>query len=240
MSLLLLFPLGGGSIPPPPDPEPPGQVTGLAAGTPTSSTVPLTWNAPASGGAPTDYVVEYKLSASPTWLVFSDGTSTATSTTVTGLSADSSYDFRVKATNALGDGAYSNTVTATTAAALAPPGNVTGLEAIDVASNFVSLIWIAPSTGGAVATYVVEYKASASPTWIEFSLEPTTAETVTGLAATTSYDFRVKARNAAGDGGYSVLLGVTTLPDTGTNFLLINNSGDRLLINGSGDKLKVA
>lgn len=66
--------------------------------------VDLTWTAPSSNGsAITDYIVEYKLSSEPTtWTAFSDGTSTSTSATVTGLTNDSAYDFRVSAVNAIG------------------------------------------------------------------------------------------------------------------------------------------
>lgn len=75
----------------------------------------LTWSAPVTGGsAITDYVIEYKLTSEPTtWTTFSDGTSTTTSATVTGLVNDSSYDFRVSAVNAIGTGPVSATVTDT-------------------------------------------------------------------------------------------------------------------------------
>jgi Fibronectin type III domain len=100
-------------------PTVPGAPTALTRGTATSSTQPLTWTAPASNGgsALTDYIVEYKASSSGTWLVFSDGTSTTASATVPGLSPSTSYDYRVKAVNAIGAGAYSSTATGSTAAA---------------------------------------------------------------------------------------------------------------------------
>jgi hypothetical protein len=48
-----------------------------------------------------------------TWHTFSDGTSTSTSTTVTGLTGGTVYEFRVAAVNSVGQGAWSNTVTGT-------------------------------------------------------------------------------------------------------------------------------
>jgi len=93
----------------------PAQVTGLTLGTPTSTTQPLTWTAPSNGGsAITDYLVEYKAASSGTWLTFSDGTSTATSANVTGLTASTSYNYRVSAINAVGTGAASATGTGST------------------------------------------------------------------------------------------------------------------------------
>lgn len=81
----------------------------------------LSWTAPVNGGsAITDYIVQYKLTSEPTtWTTFSDGTSTATTATVTGLTNDSSYDFRVLPVNAIGTGAASNIRTATPLISLA-------------------------------------------------------------------------------------------------------------------------
>jgi hypothetical protein len=76
--------------------------------------IPLTWAAPESnGGQPiTDYRIEYKTSAGSTWSTFADGTATATLGTVTGLSNNVSYDFRVSAINGIGTSTPSDTVTA--------------------------------------------------------------------------------------------------------------------------------
>lgn len=97
----------------------PGAPTGLTLGTATSTTQPLTWTAPASdgGSAITDYVVQYAVAGSGSWSTFSDGTSTTASATVTGLTASTSYDYRVAAVNAIGTGSYSSTATGSTAAA---------------------------------------------------------------------------------------------------------------------------
>ncbi len=92
----------------------PGAPTNLAS-TVSSSSIGLSWSAPASNGGAsiTDYVIEYQLTTGGTWSVFSDGTSTNTTTTVTGLSNNTSYDFRVSAVNAAGQSAASGTTTAT-------------------------------------------------------------------------------------------------------------------------------
>lgn len=71
------------------------------------------WTAPAAGEAPTDYVIEYRI-GSDSYSVFNDGTSTTTSTTITGLTNGETYEIRVAGSNAGGTGAYSATATATT------------------------------------------------------------------------------------------------------------------------------
>jgi len=77
--------------------------------------VDLSWSSPISNGgsAITDYVVQYKLSSGGVWAIFSDGVSTSTFVTVTSLSNDNSYDFRVSAVNVMGQSLPSTSVTAT-------------------------------------------------------------------------------------------------------------------------------
>ncbi|TLQ44037.1 chitinase [Streptomyces marianii] len=99
---------GGGGDPDPVVPPAPG---GLTAGAVTSSSVALSWSG--SSGA-TGYHV------------YRNGTRvqsvTGTSTTVTGLAASTSYQFRVSAANAAGESAKSAPVTATTSGG-GDPGN---------------------------------------------------------------------------------------------------------------------
>lgn len=106
-----------GSVPTAPTITAPSQVTGLTPGVATQTTQPLTWSAPASNGsAITDYVVQYKRAVDNTWTTFPDGTSTSLAATVTGLTAGTSYDYRVVAVNAVGAGPASATITRSTAA----------------------------------------------------------------------------------------------------------------------------
>lgn len=89
---------GGGTT------QPPATPTGLTAGTPTASSVPLTWGA---------------VTGATGYAVYRDGTkittTTTPSTTVTGLAASTAYSFQVTATNSAGESARSTAVTVTTA-----------------------------------------------------------------------------------------------------------------------------
>ncbi len=184
-------------------PTAPDAPTGLTA-TPASTQMGLSWTAPASNGgsALTDYLVEYKLASEPTtWTTFSDGTSTSTSTTVTGLTNALSYNFRVSAINAVGTSTPSSTATATPTAPTAP-GAPTSLGGVS-GNNLVSLSWTAPvSNGGsAITDYLVEYKLNSEPTtWSTFTdgTSTSTSATVTGLTNDVAYNFRVSAINAIG------------------------------------------
>ncbi|MFD9225185.1 chitinase [Streptomyces sp. NPDC060064] len=93
---------GGGGDPSPTVPAAPG---GLAAGSVTSSSVALSWNA---------------VSNATGYNLYRNGTKvqsvTGASATATGLSASTSYQFQVTATNAAGESAKSAAVTGTTSA----------------------------------------------------------------------------------------------------------------------------
>jgi len=86
-------------------PDSPTSLSGTAG----NGQVSLTWTAPANNGgtAITDYTVQYSSNSGSTWNTFADGTSTATSATVTGLTNGTAYTFRVAAVNSVGTGAYS-------------------------------------------------------------------------------------------------------------------------------------
>ncbi len=101
----------------------PSAPTGLTA-TAGNGQVSLSWTAGSDGGAAiTDYVIEYSTDNS-TWSTFSDGTSTSTSATVTGLTNGTLYYFRVKATNSVGTGSASSNATATPAAPASSGGGL--------------------------------------------------------------------------------------------------------------------
>ena len=75
----------------------------------TSSSARVTWGAPSNGGSPiTSYQCEYAFSGQTNWATASSGLSR--STTITGLTANTAYEVRVRAINSVGIGAWSGGV----------------------------------------------------------------------------------------------------------------------------------
>lgn len=176
------------------------------AGSGGNARVTLVWSAPSSNGGRsiTDYLVRYSSNSGSSWTTFSDGVSTATSATVTGLTNGTAYIFQVAALNSVGTGSYS--VSSSEVTPFSVPGQPTSISGT-AGINQVSLSWSAPtSNGGSVITdYVVEYSTNSGSTWVTFvdAVEVTTSSTVTGLANGTGYIFRVTAKNNAGNGSAS-------------------------------------
>jgi hypothetical protein len=138
----------------------PGAPTSVTA-TGGNAQAAVSWTAPTGviSQAPiTDYVVQYSSNSGSTWTTFSDGTSTATSATVTGLTNGTAYAFRVAAVNAIGTGSYSSASSAVTPSAspiLAPPNLLGWWDASDSATVFSDTSGItAASSGGAVRRWL--------------------------------------------------------------------------------------
>ncbi|GAB1820096.1 DUF7927 domain-containing protein [Herbidospora sp. RD11066] len=162
----------------------------------TSATV--TWTAPAANGSPiTGYIVTPYLNgvaqAPVTYM------STATTQTLTGLTAGGSYTFTVAAVNAVGTGSASPSSNAVV------PYTVPGAPAITAATagdQAATLTWTAPSSTGfsPITGYVVTpYLNGVAQTPVTYTSTATT-QTLTGLQSGASYTFTVAATNAAGTG----------------------------------------
>ncbi|KRD45159.1 exoglucanase [Cellulomonas sp. Root930] len=187
------YPVLAGGTTPPVDTTAPSVPAGLTAGTPTSTSVPLSWTASTDNVAVTGYNV-YR----GTTLV---GTSTSTSYTVTGLTAATAYSFTVRAKDAAGNlSAASTAVSATTATGTVTdttaPSVPTGLTAGTTTTTSVPLSWNA-STDNTGGTGVAGYEVYRGSTLV--ATTTSTSYTVTGLSAATAYSFTVRAKDLAGN-----------------------------------------
>ena len=112
----------------------PGAPTGLTATASGTTTIDLTWTAPADdgGSAITGYRIEVSPNGTSSWTnrVANTGT-TSTSYSHTGLSAGTTRHYRVSAINANGTGAASSTDNATTGTTTDPGPLVLTVEAVE-------------------------------------------------------------------------------------------------------------
>jgi hypothetical protein len=127
----------------------------------------------------------------------------------TGLSAGTTYTYRVRAYNGTGNSPYSNEFTVATPASSGIPAAPTNLAVVSVTTSTVALSWTDNSSNE--NGFIIEILSGG--TWSEAGLVPanTTTFTKTGLSAITSYSFRVLAQNGSGNSTTSNQVTATTL-----------------------------
>lgn len=161
---------------------PPGVPTSVSASA-SGTTVTLTWSAPATGVAASYEVRIDGGSVTNVGLSTSHG--------FTGLSAGS-HTAEVRAVNSAATSAWVS-ASATVVAAPGVPTSVTAAPGVDE----IVLTWAAPTTGGAVTGYDVQLDSGTIT-----DVGNVLTHTFTGLAATTSYDVKVRAYGAGGDSSF--------------------------------------
>ncbi|MFD8495239.1 glycosyl hydrolase family 18 protein [Amycolatopsis sp. NPDC059657] len=166
---------------------PPSAPGNLRATVKTTTTVTLAWNASAAGSLPVAGYDVYKGTAITASV-------TGTTATLTGLTANTSYTFTVKAKDTKGTASPASApLTVTTnnpgddTQAPTAPGN---LRSTGADSGSVTLAWNASTDNTGVVAYDV-YRGGA----LAATVTTTTAK-ISGLAPSTSYTFTVKARDA--------------------------------------------
>jgi hypothetical protein len=179
-----------------------------------ASRIDLAWTSSTDNVGVTGYRVERCPGASCT--NFAEvGTPTTTSYSNTGLAAGTTYRFRVRAADAAGNlSGFSTVVNAATPAVpdTAPPTDPTGLVATAVGSSQVDLTWSGSVDNVGVTGYRVERCTGAGCTsFAEIATPGGTSYSDTGLSATTTYRYRVRAADAALNlSGYSGVAQATT------------------------------
>lgn len=171
-----------------------GKVSTLLATTITSKSVKLTWDK-ISGAE--GYVIEQKVGSK--WKVFKKLTSNKI--TISSLSPNTEYKFRVKAYIGKEYGGYSQVLTIRTS--VAAPKN---FKAKTIEANKVSLTW--DKVNGANGYTVYQYKSGA---WRKVASTTKTSLSVSKLSPKTSYKFRICAFDSGKvPGNYSSVLTIKT------------------------------
>ena len=134
-------------------------------------------------------------------------TGTTTSWSDSGLSSGTTYYYRVRAQNSAGTSAYSNTANATTP--VGGPAAPSSLAATTVSGSSIGLSWINNSTN-ASAVLIERSTNNTTFSQVASASGTATAWSDSGLAAGTTYYYRVRAQNSTGTSGYSGTASATT------------------------------
>jgi hypothetical protein len=167
----------------------------------------LSW---ASSSGATSYGVQVSTNSGFTSIAVNQTGITTTSYAVSGLTNNTTYYWRVNATNAGGTSAWSSSRSFTTivAAPSAPTLSSPTSGATGVATN-PTLSWNA-STGAASYGLQVSTSSSFSSTVVNQTGITTTSYAASGLSNNTTYYWRVNATNAGGTSSYSTGWSFTT------------------------------
>jgi hypothetical protein len=197
---------------PPPTPTPtPAAPTGLTAAAVSSSQINLAWTDNANNE--TGFKIERCQGAGcSNFAQIATTGANVTTFSNTGLTASTSYSYRVRATNLGGDSAYSNTASATTPATSTVPAAPTNLTATAVSISQINLSWT-DNANNETGFAIERCQGSTCTNFVQIA---TTAANVTsfsntGLARNTRYRYRVRAFNAVGNSGYSNIATARTL-----------------------------
>jgi hypothetical protein len=148
------------------------------------------------GSAITNY--KYSTNNGSTYTAFSPAV-TASPVTITGLTNGTTYQIKLLAVNAVGDGAESSAVSGTPSTVPTAP---TSLSAT-AGNTQLSISFTAGSNGGSVITNY-KYSTDNGSTYTAFSPVTTSSPvTITGLSNGTTYQVKLRAVNANGDGAES-------------------------------------
>ena len=194
--------------------------SGLVSTAVTSTSVTIDWNDVAHA---TSYNYQYRLTGQG-WP--SNGTSVDASVViVTGLVANTSFDFRVQAVNASGSNAYTSGLTKLTL--LTTP---TALQATGRTSTSVTLDW--DDVQGAL-TYQYQYRQGASGNWSASASASSSSATVSSLTTGTVHQFRVRAVNSNVNSEWTQALSDATILDTPTGLRVSGQTATTVTIDWS-------
>jgi hypothetical protein len=195
----------------------PNAPTVAAESSVTETSFSANWTAPGSGPAPTSYEIDVATDAGFTAIVSGyNGLDVGNVLTksVTGLSAATNYWYRVRAVNSIGESANSGSEPVTTSTP-SPPGAPTANDAYPVLGNSFVASWSAPGSGGTPTYYELDVATDSGFTafvsgYNGLNVGLLRRYSVTGLAATTSYWYRVRAGNGGGESADSNAKTLTT------------------------------
>ena len=186
-----------------PDTQAPTAPSGLTAPSTTASSISLAWTASTDNVGVTGYQILRAPGASGGTFT-QVGTSTSTSFVNSGLTASTTFRYQVRAVDAAGNAsAVSNTVTAATQAGggdTQAPSVPANLTAPSTTASSISLAWSASTDNVGVTGYqILRAPGASGGTFTQVGTSTTTSFVNSGLTASTTFRYQVRAVDAAGN-----------------------------------------
>jgi hypothetical protein len=181
-------------------PSPPAAPSNLAATPAGISSIKLTW---ADNSAnETSFVLMQSSTSGGIFNELITIPANTTSYTDVGLGSSATYYYKIQATNAGGNSAWSNEANAKTASS-GPPASPSGLSAIPAGCNSVLLSWTDKSTNE--VSFDLRRSTSSNGTYSTIATLPanTSTYTNTGLTKGRKYYYKIRAVNSSGNSAYS-------------------------------------
>jgi len=187
----------------------PDRPTNLQAIDVSPTRVDLFWNTPENnGGYPiTGYKIQVRTGSGDFITLNENTASTGTTYSHTGLTAGTSYIYRVFAINSQGISIASIEAIATPTSSSKPlenivPNTPTSLTVSDLSPTSIKLSWAKPATnnGPPVVGYKIEFKKDSGSftTLIENTGSTITTYTHSGLTTNSKYTYKISAKNSVG------------------------------------------
>jgi hypothetical protein len=186
----------------------PAAPTGLVATATSITSIGLSWTDNSTNE--TGFKIERSTSATGTFTLIATNSADIANYADTGLSSGVAYYYRVRSTNGAGDSANTAVATATTPAAVTIPAAPSGLVAAAISTSGINLTWLDNSTNE--TGFKIERSTSSAGTYVLIGTNAANNTTFgdSGLASSTTYYYRVRATNGAGDSANTVVASATT------------------------------
>lgn len=181
----------------PPPPPPPGSsltISNVGATSITNSGATISWSTNLGGTSQVDYGTTTQYGSSTT---LDTNSVTSHSVALTGLEAATTYDFRVRSKDSTGVEVPSANFTFTTTSTAPPQGPVISAVSASPTANGATITWTTDKAADQQVSYgtTTSYGQS-SP--LGTTLSTSHSVTLSGLTASTSYDYQVLSHDSSG------------------------------------------